>query len=158
MSRSITGAALQSLFSQDTAEVWLVLLDIDHSTLPTPIRVVNDTKNITSNGNVYTAFPFDISIPADIGERLANVKLTISNVTRTLIQTLRTIEDSPTVDMNLVLASDPDNIQAGPFEMRLHDVTYDTLSITGTLGFEDILNEPFPADTYRPANFPSVFT
>ena len=43
----------------------LVLLEITQEQLAVPIRVVNDTAAIISNGDRYEAFPFRINLPAD---------------------------------------------------------------------------------------------
>jgi len=67
---------------------WLILLDI---ALPQPpadpliVRLVKNNEDITFQGHVYTAFPFDIeATQSDSAGQIPTVKLSISNVTRTL--------------------------------------------------------------------------
>lgn len=61
------------------------------------------------------------------------------------------------VTLSLVMASTPDTIEAGPFTFNLREVEYDAEFVSGNLLFEDILNEPFPADSFTPARFPGLF-
>ncbi len=60
---ALSDALKQAAFLQDTDEVFLALLTIAHADISPSIRVVNNTENITSNGNLFTAFPFDIQLP-----------------------------------------------------------------------------------------------
>lgn len=62
--------------------VWLMLLDITYNN--EAVRLVNNTENIQFKGNTYIAFPFHL---ADVNKNqtdLPNVKLSVSNVTRTI--------------------------------------------------------------------------
>lgn len=62
-----------------------------------------------------------------------------------------------TVDLSVVLASSPSTIEAGPYRFTLRDVMYDAAIVEGTMRFEDVLNEPYPADSFTPARFPGLF-
>jgi hypothetical protein len=60
-------------------------------------------------------------------------------------------------DHEVVLASSPDTVEAGPFTMTLVAAEYDALVVTGELAFEDVLNEPFPGHGYIPSEYPGLF-
>ncbi|MBU0598807.1 DUF1833 domain-containing protein [Patescibacteria group bacterium] len=157
MSRNLSLTARQAIFAQETAEVFLLLLTIDHDDLDAAIRVVNNAENITSNSLEYQAFPFEMNLPDDTEDALSQVTLTICNVDRQIVQAVRSISSPPTVTLNVILASDPDTVEAGPFEFTMKSADYDALTVTGSLAAEDILNEPFPADRYTPNLFPGLF-
>jgi len=157
VSRDITVTAKQAIYSQETSEVFLVLLTIDHADLAAPIRVVNNTKNIVSNGNTFIGFPFFADMPQERDDRLARVTLTIDNVDRQIVTAVRSITSPPSATMEVVLASDPDTVEAGPFSFTLRDVRYDSLVVEGELSFEDVLNEPYPGDSFTPATHPGLF-
>ncbi|MBE0598443.1 MAG: DUF1833 family protein, partial [Desulfuromonadales bacterium] len=106
---------------------------------------------------VYQPFPFDIALPADRDDQISKVTLTIDNVDRAIVRAVRELASAPTVTLEIVLASSPDVVEAGPFEFTLQDAGYDALTVSGTLGYEDILNEPFPAGAFVPAAFPGMF-
>ena len=144
---ALSTVALQSASAQETTEVWLELLEIDHADLATPFYLVNNTEAVTHDGQSYIAYPFNVRLSQDDGERLPKINLTIDNVDRTLVETIRTISDSPSVNYKVVLASQPDTIEIEVSDLVLREVEYDAFTITGTLFADDILNSRFPADT-----------
>lgn len=157
MSRSLTTTAVQAANAQETGEVFLILLTISHASLSPSIRVVGNTEDIVSNGETFLAFPFEITLPDDAPESVAQVSLKIDNVDRQIVDAIRSISSPPTVSIDVILASDPDTIEAGPFNMTLLQSDYDVLTVTGELVFEDVLNEPFPGDSFDPVGFPGLF-
>lgn len=156
MSRTISPATLREMFAQETDSVFLVLLTLEHPDMET-IRVVNNTEDIVSRGNVYTAFPFDARLPPDVSEQLGTVALTISNVDRRLIDEIRVIEGPIAATMEVITASAPNVVEVGPLEFDMVDSEYNVDSITSTLAYEPILDEPFPAGTFNPQQFPAIF-
>lgn len=144
---TLSSAAIQSAQDLTTSEVWLLLLEIDHDDLATPFYLVNNTESIVHETNTYIAYPFSIVLSTDDGERLPKVQLTIDNVDRTLVNTIRSISDSPTVIVKLVLADTPDYVELEITDLILREVEYDAYTITGTLYADDILNSRHPADT-----------
>ena len=155
--RDLSLTAREALFAQETGEVFLILLTIDHSTLGTPLRFVYNNEDITSRGNTYTAFNFDIQMVSEEDDgAITQVDLNIDNVDRTLIETVRGISSPPDVTMEIVLASDPDTVEAGPFEFSLQSVNYDAITVNGKLGYPPMLDEPFPGDRFTVQNFPAI--
>lgn len=148
---------LSSAFAQETADVWLVLLTIDHPDLSAPIRVVNNKTDITSGGDLFVGFPFDIELPSDAEEEPPQAKLTIDNVSREIGQALRIITSPATVLMELILASDPDTIEVSWPGFILDNTKWDALSVSGRLSTENFTAEPYPAGTFSPAGFPGLF-
>lgn len=66
-----------------TDGVWLMLLQLAIPGEET-IRLVNNTDNVTFQGNEYTAFPFSLEDINEDGKERPNVQLRISNVTGTI--------------------------------------------------------------------------
>jgi hypothetical protein len=157
MSRSLSTAAANALTGQETTEVFLILLTISHASLPASIRVVNDNADITSRSNSYIAFPFEINLPADSAENLSRISLKIDNVDRALVDAIRSITTPPTVTIEVILASSPDTVEAGPFEMTMENAVYDANTVQCNLAFEDVLNEPFPGGRFLPSTWEGLF-
>jgi hypothetical protein len=88
---------------------------------------------------------------------MPNVTLSIDNVDRQIVNAVRALTGPPTVTVSVVLASSPNTIEAGPYQMTLRDASYDSLVVSGTLSVEDMMNEPYPVDLMTPANFPGLF-
>jgi hypothetical protein len=155
MSRSLSSAALQAIFAQETGEAVFFLVEIDHTTWASPLRMVNNNENVISNGDTYFAFPFDVHLPADTTQQ-PRTQIKICNVDRSMTLALRALSTSPTVTLSVVLGSTPDTIEAGPFAFTLADYSFTATTIQGTLVFEDMLNEPFPQGTFNPAEYPGL--
>lgn len=154
--RTLTSTAVSSIHAQETGEVWLVLLTISHSTLATPIRVVNNNEDITSRGNLYQAFPFEIVLPGQDPDSLPKAMLRFDNVDRTAITTIRSVEGPPNVTIEVILASQPDTVEISFPNLTLRNVKYDASIIEGELLFENLFSEPI---TYSmtPSRFPGLF-
>lgn len=156
MSRTLSANAVLELLAQQSSEAFLMLLTLTHPQITT-LRVVNNTQDVTSNGNVFTAFPFKFALPADLADEMPSLQLVISNVDRRLIDELRTISDPISIQLDIIAASSPNVIEVGPFNFDLIHARYNKDTITGTVSTEPILQEPFPADTFNPRDFPGLF-
>ena len=67
-------------------DAWLLLVDISIPTVPaTTVRLVRNNEDITFEGNVYTAFPFDFApMKTQKTGEIPTVSFKVSNVTRAL--------------------------------------------------------------------------
>lgn len=155
--RSMSATATEAVLKQYTDQVFLWLLEIDHDDLDDTLRFVNSREDIVSNGNNYIAFPFEITLPSDDGETISGVQLSISNVDRLITETIRGLATPAEVTSKIILASDPDYAEAGPFTMTMKSVTYNALTVTGTLSQENILDLAYPGYTFTPSGFPGLF-
>lgn len=163
---SLSTAARRAINAQETDEVFLLLLTLSHPSLPEPIRVVDNTVNITSRGHTYVAYPFKIDLPDDAPDESPRVRLEIDNVgvpddadplQRRVSDYIRAIDSPFTCALEIVLASTPDVVEAGPFEVKATSAEYDVMTVSAELGYEDLLNEPFPGDSFIPATHPGLF-
>lgn len=156
MARTLSSTALASIHAQETGEVWLVLLTISHASLPSPIRVVNNNEDITSRGNIYQAFPFDIVLPGEDPDGITKAMLRFDNVERTAITAIRGLTSPPSVTIEVILASAPDTVEISFEGLTVRNVTYDAVQIEGELHFESLWTEPITL-TMTPSRFPGLF-
>jgi hypothetical protein len=156
MSRSISQTATFSSHDQQTEEVWLILLTIEHPDIDPPIRVVNNNENVTSRGDEFIAFPFDIDLPGDDPDQMPKARLRIDNIDRQVVVALRSIDSPPAVTIEVILASDPDTVEIAFEGLTLRNAMYDAQTVTADLAFEAILAEPI-AVTITPQRFPGLF-
>jgi hypothetical protein len=147
----------QAIYAQETNEVFVVLVEIDHADLASPIRVCSNDTDITSNGNVFTAYPFNIELPSDDEGDMPQARLTIDNVDQSLTASIRTIQSPPSVRIMVVLASAPDVLEVDMPDFVFSNITYDAFTISGTISIESFMNEPFPGDVFTPSQFPGLF-
>jgi hypothetical protein len=156
---TVTSSTRAALYAQQTGEVLLWLLTLTHHTFADPIRVVNDGQDQVSRGDTFRRFPFEISIEGEGEKTVPRAVLRICNVDRSIVEACRSVEPSGAIGVTaeLIAASDPDHVEAGPMEFSLREVGYDALVVEGELRYEDVLSEPYPKDTFSPSRFPAVF-
>lgn len=154
--RTMSTSAVQALMAQETDAVFLILLTIEHGSLATPIRVVNNNVNIVSRGNTYQAFAFDITLPND-DKGLPVAKLTIDNIGLELIETIRTIKSNPTVTIEIILANSPDTVELAIYDMTLKSVQFNAYTVSGDLIVEDILNQPLHGSMIDSSQYRGLF-
>src|SRR5690554_3817517 len=64
----------------------LVLLEIQHAYLSSPIRVVNDNKDFIFQNELYLALPFQLERHDDVRGELPKVSITLPNAGRSLVK------------------------------------------------------------------------
>ena len=147
----------QSAFAQETADVWLVLLTISHTNISPSIRVVNNTENVTSRGNLFTAFPFDITLPDNREDAPPRARLVIDNTSREIAEAVRAITSPPSVNIEIIRAADPDTVETTFPYFSMRNIKWDSGKVSADLTLEDFTNEPYPGLTFTPAYFPGIF-
>ena len=153
----ISTAARTAMFAQETGEVFLAVLKIDHPDFTTPIRVVNNTQDVTHNGFEWIAYPFDLMLPDSDEDREIVAHLSIDNVGREIAAAVRAAVNPPTVSVALIRADDPDPAEIVWPEFTLRNVAWDAAALTGDLVLLDISSEPYPAHQFTPNYFPGFF-
>lgn len=158
MSRTLSSTALAAMLAQETDEVFVMLLKITHASLAEPIRISGDSQNTTSDNEEYLQFPFAITLPSDDDEQPPAIRITIDNVSQTIVGTLRSIESPPEFEIMIVRAGAPDTVEVRYTDFALHEVGYDAFTITGTLTVESLLVEPYPSGKFVPSEFPALYS
>jgi hypothetical protein len=156
--RSVSTSFWQAITQERTAAVFLMLLTIDHPELAEPIRLVYNTEDVTSRGVVYHRYNFRIDLQDEKDDgAISEAKLTVEAIDQTIIQAIRTISTAPSVMFELVLASDPDTVEVGPFSYDVKSVNYNVQYVTMNLEFRDVMNDEFPGLSFTPENTPGLF-
>lgn len=157
VSRQISSEARAAINAPQTSEVFLIILEINHDDLPFPIRVVNNNESIISNGNTYLATAFSFTIPAQEEGTISNSRLIIDNVDRSMVLAIRSIKSPPDISASVILASDPDTIEAGPWEFKLRNTTYTRQTVSGELVYDSHMRDNCGTIKYTTLNFPGMF-
>jgi hypothetical protein len=157
MPRTLSSAARTAIYAQQTGEVFLYLATIAHVDITPTLRFVNNTVSITSRGNVYEAWPFELTLPEEREDQMTQVQMAIDNIDRRIMEGLRLLTSAPSMTLEVVLASAPDTVEAGPFPFALRGVEYTALMINGTLSWEDTITEPAMQYEFSPRYFPGLF-
>lgn len=151
--RQIINPLIQSVSSE------IVLLALLTFTLPgqPTLRVVNNTEDVTSRGEVFMAYPFTLALPADDSDKLPSLSIQISNVSQELVEYLRQLPEPPVVLLEVVSNVDFNIVEKSIGFLKLSSVNYDALVITLSLQLDNFLARRFPKEDYIPATFPALF-
>ena len=147
----------QAMYASSTKEVVLLLLKISHQNLVAPIRVVNNFEPIVSQGYTWAAYPFEITMPSESDDQIPVMILKIDAVDRQIITVIRSLQGPPEITLDVILAAQPDIVEASVQGFKMKSVSYDNLVVEAELRLEEILSEPFPQHAFTPALFPGLF-
>jgi hypothetical protein len=170
---SLSANAIAKLFSPESDDVFITLLTISGSGFTT-IRIAdNYTTRLseTSEDIVYGVqsnlggattynfvyLPFSLSLPTEEFSSAPRCNLTVQDVTRYLIPTIRSISSAPSVQIDIVLASDPDVVEVTFGSFLIGNINYNANTVSAELVVESLAVEPFPQHTFNPSYFPGLF-
>jgi hypothetical protein len=158
MPKVVSSALRDRIMRTAAPEYPLTLLEINQASLPQPIRVVRDTLDITSNGNVYLAVPFRFVFPDDQEDQAPRASISIDNIGRELMQWLELSAggQGARVKIMQVLRSAPNNVELS-VEMDIISVTATPTEVKAELGFDNIFFKPLCRAQYRPDTHPGMF-
>jgi hypothetical protein len=154
--RNLSPALLAELYGQESGIPFLMLLTLTHVSFGT-IRLVNNIVDVTSRGNVYTAFPIKVSLPADDGETTREVSLEIDNTSIEFIDEFRSVTTPIDALVEMILSSIPDTVQISLADLKIKNITYNKNRISAKLYLDDFLNTDFSSERYNPGQFPGIF-
>lgn len=155
---ALTNAAIRSLLMREGGEPIIALLTVEHDDLDAPIRLARNSTgdDIVSNGETFTAAPWDIAWGSDTQEA-PKVEITIVNVDRVAGQAIESITDPATCTVQLILESDPDEILIELTNLELRNARWDAMILTAELSHFSFFAEPWPFPRVTPQFFPALF-
>lgn len=156
MSELDTAHATEQSIAQHNDDPFLIFLTLSHDSLATPVRVVRNRKDVTSNGNLFKAYPFEIDMPTD-GEEAPTARIAIANISREIGKTLERLIEPPLCLIQLALVSDPDNIERSWDEFSFTQVDWDAMRMQAQIQHLQYWNEPWPRKRVLPIYFPGMF-
>lgn len=157
MPRNLSNAGLISVTAQETDEIWLACVTLTHPQWAGPVRLVKNTENIVSGGDVYNAYPFDVTLPDEEPEEVPVVRFVASNVSLELMSNIRSIVGPISGEIFWVLASDPNTVELGPLSLEIRSIQYDALNFSGQMVIEPVISARFGDKLMDPTNAPGLF-
>ncbi len=166
MSRTLSLGMREAMNAQETGEVSVALLTLEHPSFPDPLRLSSDpterlseeplTYGTVSRGETYIFCPMGVSLPDDLGERAPAARLMVENVSRELVAVLRDIASPGTARLEIVLASSPDDVEIEYPAFDIVRAQYNANTITLELSIDALTEEPYPARAFDPSGFPGL--
>lgn len=135
------------------------LLTVTHADLEDPIRLVQDTADLDSRGETFTAAAFRVAPPDDRDGGLPRASVTFDNTAGSTLAALVEAAGGgkgASVLLEQVRRSAPDTVEWA-LTLELADVAVTMAEVSGTLGYEDVLNRSAVALSYRPSVAPGLF-
>lgn len=164
--RPLSNAARTAIYAQQTDEVFIQLITLDHPTFEQPVRVASDplellpnagVRGVISRGEEFLFLPFNIELPAQDDSGVARARISVDNISREIVDAVRRANSAVSITVEIVLASDPDTPEVTASDFKLDRVTYDAFTVTGDISVEYFDLEPFPSRRFTPSDFPGIF-
>lgn len=168
MTRSVSANLRAAMSDQETAEIVVILLTVQHPAFGEDQFFSSDTADLLdyekqlrgtiSRGKKYSFLPMSVSLPEEGDDATQVISITLDNVAQDLTPLLKSITIPATVMVELVLASNPNfvEIQFPNFEMSSANVVAESVVISLTI--DAMEQEPFPADNFTPATFGGLWS
>lgn len=159
MPRPLSPRAIVEAQRVNSQEVFLVLFTIGMGGTAPDVRIVNNTEDLMSRGQNFIGIPVRITLPEDPEEFItSNASVEIDNVDPNIWQGLRALTFSPSIMIEIVLASEPDTVILATSGLRLREATATTAVVSATLVPESIWQVGYPEGDFDPPQFPGLFT
>jgi hypothetical protein len=152
----LSNAGATAANSLNSPIVFLCLLTFSLPGEPT-LRLVNNTEEIISRGNKFEPYPFSVVLPNDDPEGLPSVQLRIDNVAGVITEYIRSLPQPPTLLLEVISTINPDVVEKSVGFLKLQQVSFNSIEVSGTLGVDNILSRRFPFESYDPVSFPALF-
>lgn len=148
----LSSAGLEAALAPQTNQVFLECLTISHASI-SDILLVNDKVDLPRTAGTFVAFPFQVRLHPRSDERTIDAQIVADNVDQRIVQNLRGLSAGASVTYEVVLQSQPNTVEQGPFDFNLQGFVADALTVQLQLGFGlEFLNEKFPKDVFAPWN------
>jgi hypothetical protein len=147
---------LKQSLSHYPASAYLTLLELSHTDFEKTYRFVNNITDFESDSIVYLARGFSATFPAESGDELSQVNLSIWNGDLYLTDDFLNHPKPPkTLKLSLVMATEPDSvIQVWNFKTTHNGMTDEALALTAQ--HMPALASTFGWITMDPIRFPGL--
>lgn len=168
----LSQAAKQAMFAAETSEQLITLVTIeykDSSGITQYFRLADSytqrisetdsdiTYGVISGGNNFYFLPLQITLPDETDNSMPRCSITINDVTRYITPAIRELYEPPRITLQLVLASQPNTIEASFGGLYITNISYNADTVQLQLEMINYASEPFPAYTFSPNYFPGLF-
>lgn len=153
-------SALRASLALQTDEVFLECLRITHSGLAAPVCIVRNNEAITRADGVYQPWGFSVTYPENGEDTSRSGSIDIDNVDRAVSDLLRGLDmrERPKASIFSIMASAPDVIVEGPYQIEIAQASYMLETMSLSLGDDgDPMQKQVPAIKFQPSNYAGLF-
>lgn len=168
MGRLVSLNARAAANAEQTDQIPVMLSTIRHPSLSAPVYLSSDpTERISADplmygtrhmGVVYAFVLMGAVLPDDQDKSPPKTTLVFENVDRDMAKAMRSITPGSyaSVDLTIVLAGDPDVIEAQYTNLRGVRGSYDANQVSLDISREPFTSEPMPAGRMTASRFPGL--
>jgi hypothetical protein len=136
----------------------LALLKIDSPYLSGPVRLVNDTRSITTLGDTWMALQWELTLPDDKSRQAPMAKLAMDNVGRELTGELERLPPGASLKATIILVHRrTPSVVDYQFTAPLTNVRADQQRVTANMGPHHLFSRPAVAIRFDPITAPPLF-
>ena len=154
---TLDATATASVNARETGEVWLWLLTISHVEWPTTFRFVNNITQVISRGDTFEPWVFSMPVPESNESQPPKATLTVDIIDRKIIEMVRSVSAPPIVMAELIIASEPDTVQASLLDLTMISASTDSVTMTCELRAGDVLHRTAAAKRFDRELYPGLF-
>jgi hypothetical protein len=155
----LSAPAAAAVLAPETGKVFLHLLTIEAEG-GAALRFADNTENVVSRGETFTAAGFAIVLPEQTSDTPRPCRLAIDNTDLAIFQAVKEAAGKSaaiTASICVVMADTPDVYERGPLRYRLRNVRADKSTIEGEVHDFYLADRKFPEGTYSPYDFEGMF-
>lgn len=166
MARVFSLAARMAFQAGQTDDVYVALIEIEHSTLAEPIRLSSDPTKVLSYeplrfgtihlGNTYDWVMPSLVLPDDEENEPAKTRISIENVSNHIVELVCAISSPLTITLKLVMASTPDHVEFRFMKLRSTLAPYNASTVSLEFSGVPILETAFPYHRMNKTRFPGL--
>lgn len=155
---TISTTAATALHRVSDGQGLLTLLTITGGGIATPVRLVNDTRDLTSGGELFLALPFEVVMPKEASKEMPRASLRIDNVGREIGQELEALQPGAELmaTIQVIYRATPSVIEY-EFTAPLSGVRANVFSISAVMGPTDLMRRPVVNTRFDPFTAPGLF-
>lgn len=166
MTRDLSLDFRQAINAQESGEIPIFLVTIQHDDFDDVLRLSTDPTEIVSdvplvyktvsNGEDFIYLPMSVVLPDEREGAAPRSQIRISNVTQEVIALIRSVTTPAQAKIQLVLASALDNVEVESPWLDVIAATANAGDITVELGLNSMSTEMLPSDSFDPSAFPGL--
>lgn len=155
MANELSTELKAQIFAQQSEDPFLTLVTLTGPNFE--YYLVNNTKDIVSNGRTFQAFPMKIRLPTDDGESARDFQIEFDNASLLLLVALRSVTEPINCQIDMILASMPDVVQMSVTDLLIRSVSYDKNKISARIVLDNFLTVAVTSERYTPSAYPGMF-
>ena len=139
-----------------SSAAWPLLAVVAHPGLSAPLYLTTEPGGLTSSGQAYEYFPFDVILPGD-GDQVPRAQVRFQNVSRQIGDALLALSDPAEITFRVITSLDYDRVEAEFPNLILVNITGDAVNIEADLIVRAYAAEPWPSTTASQELFPGLW-